>query len=68
MKTALLSLALVCLTSAAWAGGDTIRLKDGKTYHGDILFTNNTNYVISVDGEAVDVPMSQIRTIEFGPR
>ena len=68
MKPAVLSLALLCLASAAWAGGDTITLRDGKSYHGDILFTNDSDYVVSIDGKPVHIPIADIQKIEFGPR
>ena len=68
MKTAFLSLAVLCLASAAWAGGETITLKDGKQIHGDILYSNDHDYVVSVEGKVEKVPIMDIQKIEFGSR
>ncbi len=59
--------AFLLLSATAWAGGDSIILKNGTTLEGDILFASGTGFVISVDGKAEHISISDIRQINFGP-
>ncbi len=55
-------------TAASVFAEDTITLNNGKIYKGDILFSNDTDYVISVNGEARWLPIVDIDKIDFGPK
>jgi hypothetical protein len=55
---------LLMTAAPAWAS-DVIQMRDGKTYEGDILFWNEASYVISIDGHAEHVPITDILEIRF---
>ena len=57
---------LLLISSLSWAGGDSIILRDGKELNGDILFCSGTSFIISIDGRTEQVPISDIKQINFG--
>ena len=79
----LIMLVIVSAAPFAWAGGDTVELRDGTTVSGDIIAQGNTTSIpgrtgsISVDAAEIwiatsdglkKIPASEIKTIHFGPK
>lgn len=59
---------VLSFAAPAWAGGDAILLENGQRLEGDIVFWNDTEFILSVKGELKEIPISGIRQIEFGPK
>jgi hypothetical protein len=63
------SLSVALLTHARMASADeTIRLKNGKIYEGDILFWNDTQVAVSVDGKALCVDIADVEGMPLKSR
>ena len=57
--------AILLLLSSSAVFADTITTKDGKSTEGKILFQNDSEYWISVDGEVEKINISDIEKINF---
>jgi hypothetical protein len=83
MKVFIFLSSLMVAAAAAWAGGDSIEMRDGTTISGDIIAQGNVTSIpgrtgsVSIDAVEVwiatkdglkKIPTSEIKTIHFGPK
>ncbi|MEZ0229806.1 MAG: hypothetical protein ACAI25_14360, partial [Planctomycetota bacterium] len=66
MRSSLRAGALLVLAACGLASADTIALKNGRRIEGHILSKSATQITIEVPGGQMDLPRSQIASIEEG--
>ena len=67
MKFLVLLFIFAVMCAPAWAG-ERIKLKDGRVLEGNIAAQYETGYLFQTEEGVERIEMSQIESIQFGPR